>query len=186
MPTSHSLTLTSNVGLLRALETACHICPGFDPAHGGQLPATHPFQAIWDTGATGSVITQQVIDACSLQPIAMTIVHGVHGSKEAEVFLVNIGLPNRIMFANVTVTKGELIGNAQVLIGMDIITQGDFSITNKDSKTIFSFRIPSEHHVDYVKEHNEKALREQFHHGGSTKNRKKPKKHGKKGKRHGK
>jgi len=31
-----------------------------------------------------------------------------------------------------------------VLIGMDVIIFGDFLITNKDGKTIFQFRTPSE------------------------------------------
>ena len=36
-----------------------------------------------------------------------------------------------------------------VLIGMDIISLGDFAISNYESKTQFSFRIPSQEHVEY-------------------------------------
>ena len=35
-----------------------------------------------------------------------------------------------------------------VLIGMDIIVFGDFLITNKDGKTTFQFRTPSEGEVE--------------------------------------
>jgi hypothetical protein len=30
-----------------------------------------------------------------------------------------------------------------------IITQGDFSITNMNGKTMFSFRVPTLHSIDY-------------------------------------
>ncbi len=62
---------------------------------------------------------------------------------------------------------------ADVLIGMDIITQGDVAITNLGGNTVFSFRIPSQKQVDFVQEHAEESRREQFSHGGSKKNRKK-------------
>lgn len=34
-----------------------------------------------------------------------------------------------------------------MLIGMDIILLGDFCLTNKDGKSVFSFRIPSKEHI---------------------------------------
>lgn len=140
-----------------ALVSDCGVSAAFDPRiTPGNLPAFHAFKAIWDTGATASVITQAVVDACGLKPIGMVQVHGVHGAELAETFLANIALPNGVAFPNVRVTKGKIIG-AEALIGMDIITAGDFSITNVDKKTVFSFRIPSIHTVDYVKEANQRT-----------------------------
>ena len=52
------------------------------------------------------------------------------------------------------VTMGTLPPRSDVLIGMDLISQGDFSVTNKGGSTVFSFRVPSQVHTDYVKEHN--------------------------------
>lgn len=176
MPNSQSFTLTAHGGLLRALQTECFVSQAFNPADGGIPPAVHKFDAIWDTGATASVITQRVVDACGLQPIGMTQVHGVNSTHVSEVYLVNIATLNKVTFPLIHVTKGAMSG-ADVLIGMDIITAGDFSITNKNGQTIFSFRVPSQVHVDYVKEHHTQALREKFQHGGSKKNRKH---HGKK------
>ena len=37
-----------------------------------------------------------------------------------------------------------------VVIGMDVICNGDFAITNQDDKTTFSFRIPSEVEIDFA------------------------------------
>jgi len=53
------------------------------------------------------------------------------------------------MVPNVRAALGELIGT-DVLIGMNIINQGDFAVTNKDGKTVFSFRLPSVECLDFV------------------------------------
>jgi hypothetical protein len=81
----------------------------------------------------------------------MTRVHDVSGEHNTETFLVNLGLPNDVAFSNVRVTSGK-IHDAQVLIGMDIITHGDVSLTNLNGRTVFSFRIPSIAEVDFVDE----------------------------------
>ena len=101
-----------------------------------------PFKGLWDTGATASVIDQRVVTACGLKPTGMTQVHTAAGMMNAETFLVNIALPNGVSFHNVEVTLGNVFG-ADLLIGMDIITAGDFSITNQNKTTVFSFRTPS-------------------------------------------
>ncbi len=44
--------------------------------------------------------------------------------------------------------------NCEALIGMDVITLGDFSITNHNGSTCMSFRVPSGHEIDYVKNLN--------------------------------
>lgn len=105
----------------------------------------------------------------------MTKVQTASALEDAETYMVNIGLPNGVQFAMVKVAKGRLGAGADVLIGMDIISQGDFSITNQNGKTVFSFRIPSAHTVDFVKQHNEAALREHISRSGkgSFRNKKK-------------
>jgi len=175
-PKSQSFTLASAKGLLNVLQTTCGISQAFDPNN-----INNPnlllvgFNAIWDTGATGSVINQRVVDACKLQATGMKQVHGVNSTSMCEVYLVNIILPNNVGFVNVHVTKGELPGSTgiDVLIGMDIITGGDFSITNKNNKTVFSFRCPSMIHTDFVKDHNDQLAKEQFKHGNSKNKHKK-------------
>jgi hypothetical protein len=112
------------------------------------------FQAIWDTGAQASVITQAVVDACGLKPTGMTRVQGVHGISVVETYVIMLRLSNGVGFRDVAVSKGELGAGPQVLLGMDVITKGDFAITNKGGSTVFSFRTPSEADVDYVAEHN--------------------------------
>lgn len=83
----------------------------------------------------------------------MAVVHGVGGPENAEVYLVNIYLPNNVAFSNVRVTKAKLL-EADLLVGMNIINRGDFAVTNKNGDTKFSFRYPSQTHIDFVEEHN--------------------------------
>lgn len=102
---------------------------------------TGTFQAIWDTGASASVITQKVIDQIGLKPIGMEINHTAMGSHNTEAYLIAAFLPNRVCFPSMRVTRGVILG-FDVLIGMDIITTGDFAITNLGGKTACSFRFP--------------------------------------------
>jgi len=106
---------------------------------------------LWDTGATNSAITQAVVDKCGLKATGITQVQGVHGLQQAETYLVNVWLPNKVMFMSLRVTKGEM-GGVDVLIGMDVIAVGDFSVTNCQGFTKFSYRTPSVKHIDYVEE----------------------------------
>lgn len=148
-----AFTVKANGGRLRELITACRVAqPGVAAHH--LSPQFADFKAIWDTGATNSLITQAVVDACNLQPTGMAEVHGVSGVNLCETYMVDFALPNNIIVQSVNVTKGVLGGGDQgdVLIGMDIITLGDFVITNKSGVTWFSFHTPSIRHVDYVGE----------------------------------
>lgn len=132
-------------GLLRVLKTPCHVSRSFDPAKG--LPDCAPiqFEAIWDTGAATSVITQRVVDACGLRPMRTGYLRGMEGVQKTELYLVNIYLPGNMAFHELPAIKGNPPkGWWNVLIGMDIISSGDFSVTNRGSRTEFSFRVHSE------------------------------------------
>lgn len=108
-----------------------------------------PFSGVWDTGATNSVITKNVVDALKLKPTGQTEVHTASGTSFANTYLINMYLPSNVFIPNLRVTQGELKG-IDMLIGMDIITIGDFSITNFNGKTVMSFRFPSCEEIDYI------------------------------------
>jgi hypothetical protein len=114
---------------------------------------TLKISGIWDTGATNSVITKITAKSLGLIPITMATVRGVHGEKKVNVYFVKITLNNNMININATVTEcDELSDNNTVgmLIGMNIITLGDFAITNYGGNTTMSFRVPSLQRIDYV------------------------------------
>lgn len=110
------------------------------------------YKAIWDTGATHSVITSKIVRELDLKPVGMTIVHTANGKAHQKQYYVNFYLPNRVMSGMLRVTEAPL-HETDILIGMDIISQGDFCISNFEGKTVLTFRIPSCSELDFVKEH---------------------------------
>ncbi|WP_270833355.1 aspartyl protease family protein [Bacteroides cellulosilyticus] len=115
-------------------------------------------RGIWDTGATNSVITKSSATKLGLVPVQKAIVNGVHGPKEVNVYFVNITLNNKSITMNTLVTECEELSATQengMLIGMNIISLGDFTITNLQGNTVMSFRVPSQTRIDYVEEISE-------------------------------
>jgi predicted aspartyl protease len=146
-----AFTLRSDNGLLKVLKTHCGVCKAFNPLQGGQHPEISQFVGLWDTGATGTVISKAVVDKLELKPIGKSKVFHANGESIVNVYAINLFLPNQVGFQFVRVTEGVLNG-FDLLIGMDIITIGDFSISNVGGKTTFSFRVPSVKEVDFVSE----------------------------------
>ena len=139
-------------GISSILTSEVHIAAPFETASPPKEADRKQFMAIWDTGATNSVITQKVVQECGLSPIAIVNVHTASGEALSNVYLVSIRLPNKVTIPQIRVTEGTIGGDAEVLIGMDIINRGDFAVTNKDGKTNFTFRVPSVECIDFVKQ----------------------------------
>ena len=106
-------------------------------------------EAIWDTGATISVISEKVVQNLGLNSINERDVQTANGDRRAKVYLVNVHLPNKVIFIAWEVIEGDCPG-CDVLIGMDIIGCGDFAVTHKSGTTCMSFQVPSGHDTDYV------------------------------------
>ena len=112
------------------------------------------FQAVWDTGATATVITEKVVSECVLKESGETELHGVLGSETTPTYLVDVFLPNKVRVVEVTVAKAPLTGDSEILVGMDIIGTGDFAVSSYKGKTSFSFRIPSMEQIDFLPPEN--------------------------------
>jgi hypothetical protein len=140
---NRSFTVKSKDGLLTALATPCHVSQAFTPANGTPEYPRVEFNALWDTGATNSVITPRVVQACGLKPIRRGLTQGVNGIEKSQHYVINLSLPDKITFCELTVVSKNP-GNVwwDVLIGMDIISTGELSIKNVNSNTEWSFRFP--------------------------------------------
>ena len=142
--------------IAQAIITEAFIFTNFKP---GELPDLKFYSPIvaWDTGAYQSSISTEVIEALHLKPIGKEPVMVLGGVNMVDVYKVAIALPNGKVYHDVKVFGAEL--DYAALIGMDLITRTDFLITrsaqrdallakNKDGKTIFQFRSPSEGGVE--------------------------------------
>ena len=106
-------------------------------------------RAIWDTGATGSVISERVVERLGLYAISRQEVTAANGSRTAGVYLIGLYLLNNVVFPSLPVTDGNLGNDVDVLIGMDVIGSGDFAVTHVDGRTCMSFQMPSRRRIHF-------------------------------------
>lgn len=122
------------------------------------IPESSPPQlfnakTLWDTGATNCAITKTKVDQIGLPEIGKATVCHAGGETIVSVYLLNIFLPMGVVIAMVPATECQSArGNFDFVIGMDIITMGDFALTNFGGKTTVSFIMPPRRTIDYVKE----------------------------------
>ena len=138
-------------GLLRQLRTEVYI----EDSDNHTPIEDHKFVAIWDTGASSTCITKRLAAKLGLKSTGIIKNSTAGGLRPAATFLVNVFLPNHVVVPDITVHDMEDNEDGfDVLIGMDIISLGDFSISNYDQQTIFTYRMPSKTITDYVMQEN--------------------------------
>lgn len=142
-----AFTLSSQ-GLLKELKTDVLILSKYVEPSTSYTPVM--WNALWDTGASRSTISQRVVDHLHLTPVGIAKVSTANGLADVKTYIVDIGLPNQVIVPNILVSCANLGDEIDALIGMDIITLGDFSITNVGGRTKLSYRIPSTETIDYV------------------------------------
>ena len=98
--------------------------------------------AIWDTGANASAISLNTARKLGLTPVQTAFFSTANGRCEMPMYMVDMMLPNGRQIKDVMVS-GLNLNICDALVGMDIITQGDFHLTN-DGNTVFRFNIPPE------------------------------------------
>lgn len=140
-------------GISSTLTTGVEIFKAFGPGHNTiPIGTGKSYSAIWDTGATNSVITQKVVNELGLSPVGIIETITANGTRICNRYAIAVGLPNKIAIPVLLVSDGDLGPNSKedVLIGMDVIRQGDFAVSNHNRKTSFTFRMPSIQNISFV------------------------------------
>jgi hypothetical protein len=139
-PPGKQLVLRTQIGVRQAVSL-------------GKPQQPQAFVAIWDTGASATCISPKISKALGLAPISMTTVHAAGNSYDSPVYRIDVFLPNRLTVIDIRATEAANIQGADMLLGMDVITTGDLSITNANNDTWFSFRFPpARAHIDYAEQ----------------------------------
>ncbi len=136
--------------LVSAIYTSASVGTPVEPSY--EVPSNEYWiKALWDTGATHSAISDRLAKILQLSSEDFVEVSTALGILEVPVYSVRVTFPNQLIFEDVEVAQFICadIEECDLIIGMDIITQGDLSITNLDGRTVFSFRVPSQHVVDF-------------------------------------
>jgi len=101
-------------------------------------------EALWDTGADYSAIRKEVAKELGLKSVGKVLVASPDKKRtpNRKMYCINLNLSSGIEFSNVNVVEPKN-SRWDIIIGMDIISRGDFAVTHYNGKTVFSFRIPS-------------------------------------------
>lgn len=143
----NALTNT-NVGLAKRIKTPVMITN----LETGQ---TVNILGVWDTGAESSVLRQDIVDKLNLKQRGYKTIIGVTGQSIRNTYFANLKLNNQDISLDMEITGVDSFSSdprEAMLIGMDVIQQGDFSISNYEGKTVMTFRRPSQRKIDYCEE----------------------------------
>jgi hypothetical protein len=148
-PSHMAFTCRYNGRSLR-LTSEIEVFPAFLPSQ--SPPQGRKYQALYDTGATHSSISPKVVADLGLASVGAQNVGVGGGTLTTTAHLVNIALPNKVMFPMMRVAQIAVHAGIDVLIGMDILGVGDFAVTLHNGRTTFSFCCPSRREIDFVTE----------------------------------
>jgi len=102
-------------------------------------------RTLWDTGATLTFIKPELRDKFKLSMVrteSSAIIAGVGGQAKADFTYATISISQNFTIEYCPVFIVDFPVNVDMIIGMDIINMGDFSVCNTGAKTSFSFIIP--------------------------------------------
>lgn len=100
--------------------------------------------ALWDTGASVSVISKETAENLKLKPLNQVSVFTGSGILQTTTYSVFLGIKSNsgaILFQKIKVNEFPGHPYFDFLIGMDVITRGKFSIDCRTGDTLFTFQI---------------------------------------------
>ena len=129
----------------------CQVASVVRNGNSNAKPKQEIYYAIWDTGANISAISLRVVADLGLIPEKdpLSIEHARGRDDKTNAYRISLRVSKDIKFTDVRV--GERLINSEdcpsnspdVLIGMDIISQGDFWVPGQANSPIALFRYPS-------------------------------------------
>ena len=136
-----------NSDIIEAIVSECRICPAIDLKTGEVPPKVYSSQqALWDTGATNTLISSKVVKSLELKPYGKSGFSSANGVVETNLYEIHLGIPSAGVVCNVLALEKD-DNDYEVVIGMDVISQGDFALSNHNGHTTFSFRLPSQEEI---------------------------------------
>ncbi len=117
-------------------------------------------KALWDTGASKSAVDVTVASHLGLLPVDKISIGTADGVKtlKNQYILEEVVLPNNVIVQTLKATEANISEQGiHMLIGMDIIASGNFTITHKEPTGMtFSFSAPPfGAEIDYVQRVND-------------------------------
>ena len=126
----------------RMLVTPIQLTPAYKVGE-SFTPYSGRWKALWDTGAQSSTISTKLATELGLLVISERMMTGAGGQYIAKEYLAGLLLPNKVAINAISLYGFVGSEHFDLLIGMDIITLGDFLVSTHDGVMHFSFQIPS-------------------------------------------
>lgn len=99
-------------------------------------------KAVWDTGATITIAAHKMAKEFDTEPADTGTSISATDQKDSDIYLATLELPGGIIFKDVEVWDIDLeVHNADIVIGMDIISQGRLVVETVNGIPMFSFEI---------------------------------------------
>lgn len=135
-------------GIARRLLVKCRVA-----ILGRNIENSPEVKALWDTGANCTCISTTLAKTLGLMPDDCTSVIGANNQPfDAPVYSVQLKM-GEFSLPFLRVIGLPMDGQEHdVIIGMDVMTKGDLSISNYNGRTVLTFREPSIQTIDYVQE----------------------------------
>ena len=111
------------------------------------------FPGLIDTGATNTFVSLELATELGLVSVAIIDSGTANGKAKANVYVADLSLcDGRVVFQKHKVLSANLTEQpgVEMLIGMDILSCGDFALTHKDGNSKASFRVPSCESYDFI------------------------------------
>ena len=107
--------------------------------------------SLWDTGAATTCISKNVVKTLNLTSDEEVYIDTPSGRSKTKIYEIDIILPNEVYLKNIKVYE-TTIGDQgfDLLIGMDIISKGDFCVSGVNGVITASFRYPAQGVTDYM------------------------------------
>ena len=128
------------------ITDCCVVMPKGVADDEGKRLYCHVENAAWDTGATNTIISPEIVKALGLKPTGKASVSAYGGIVEVNTYTIDLCFENgyKITHLQVMCDESNSEFDYDVLIGMDVITQGDFCVSTVNDQTYFYFRMPAE------------------------------------------
>ena len=111
---------------------------------------TREYDAQWDTGAQRTCISQSVVSELALEQFGCIRLTSPAGEEYMPTYKVELHLPNSVHIVNYEVPLARFDdGDVDVLIGLDVITNGEFAVGYDGKRTQFTFRVSAEGLPDF-------------------------------------
>jgi predicted aspartyl protease len=98
--------------------------------------------AVWDTGATTTVVSKQLAKHLQLRHYGTASMVDVNSNVlDCETYLVDVRFADGTVLSKMLVATFDF-NDCDMIIGMDIISQGEFNLSNVNGRTVFTFKLP--------------------------------------------